>query len=66
MYIAVKEKDNVYIGTSILENNVDSDDSDMVLEDNVPLFKVKGQKNTYVCVAETSLAADLSCCFVGL
>lgn len=48
MFIAVKEKDTVYVGITNMESFADSSVEDMILDENLLVWKIGGHKGWYM------------------
>ena len=59
MVIAVKKDDNVVLGVSICPGCSSMSDKDLSIAENLPFWKVKGEKDCYVCAEDMSYDADL-------
>lgn len=59
MFVAVKNDDRFFIGYSIRDNSIDMDESDLLLEDNIPVWKVRGKKGVLIMCGERDFAAAL-------
>ncbi len=59
MFVAVKNDDRFLIGCSVRDRNINVDESDLLLEDNIPVWKVRGKKGVLVACGECGFAATL-------
>jgi len=59
MYIAIKDKDSVKIGITMADDNIGTHPHDYTLEDNLPIWKIRGQKGCMVAVSSTCFAANI-------
>ena len=59
MIIAVKKEDEIAVGISICDCSADMTEKDLSLADNLPFWKVKGEKDCYVCTDDLSYVTDL-------
>lgn len=59
MFVAVKNDDRFLIGCSVRDGNINVDESDLLLEDNIPVWKVRGKKGVLVACGECGFAATL-------
>lgn len=59
MFVAVKDNDRFLIGCTIRDTLDCMEYSDLVLEDNMPVWKVKGKKNVVVACGEIDFASTL-------
>ena len=59
MVIAKKDKDRVVVGINISDQLSYAAMSSYVLEDNIPFWKVKGEKNCYVFCDNAGFAVNL-------
>lgn len=59
MFVAVKKDDGFLVGYSILDDCINMDESDMVLEDNIPVWKVRGKKGVLVMCGKHDFASTL-------
>ncbi|MGN0814954.1 MAG: hypothetical protein ACI4MH_06960 [Candidatus Coproplasma sp.] len=59
MIVAVKKDDRVVVGISICDDSRDMTPKDLALADNLPLWKVKGEKDCYVCVEYLQYSTDV-------
>lgn len=59
MFVAVKKDDGFLVGCSILDDCINMDESDMVLEDNIPVWKLRGRKGVLVMCGERNFASTL-------
>ena len=59
MIIAVKKEDEIAVGISICDSSSDMTEKDLSLADNLPFWKVKCEKDCYVCTDDLSYATDL-------
>ena len=59
MIIARKSDDRIVVGLTVADSLVDMTDKDLSLADNLPLWKVKGNKDCYVFSEDLTLSTDL-------
>ena len=59
MIIAIKRDGKVVVGISICDCSIDMTESDLALADNLPFWKVKGEKDCYVCTEDLTYSTDL-------
>ena len=59
MIVAIKKEDRVVVGMSICDGSVDMSAKDLALADNLPFWKVKGEKDCYVFATYLVYSADL-------
>lgn len=59
MFVAVKKDDGFLVGYSILDNCINMDESDTLLEDNIPVWKLRGKKGVLVSCNERNFASTL-------
>ena len=59
MILAVKKENEIAVGISICDCSVDMTEKDLSLADNLPFWKVKGEKDCYVCTEDLTYATDL-------
>ena len=59
MFVAVKREDRVVVGITICDTYGDMTEKDLSLPDNIPFWKVKGEKNCYVCTDDINYSSDL-------
>ena len=59
MIVARKKDDRIVVGIITADSLVDMTSKDLVLESNLPFWKVKGVKDCYVFCEDTCFAADL-------
>ena len=59
MFVAVKKDDGFLVGYSILDNCINMDESDTLLEDNIPVWKLRGKKGVLVICKERDFASTL-------
>ena len=59
MIIAIKKEDNISVGISICDCSADMTEKDLALADNLPFWKVKGEKDCYVCTDVLNYATDI-------
>ena len=59
MLIAIKDKDRIVAGLTMANMYVETTENDILLDDNIPFFKVRGNKNCYVLISSACFAADL-------
>ena len=45
MIVAIKKEDRVVVGMSICDGSVDMSSKDLALADNLPFWKVQGEKD---------------------
>lgn len=70
MIAATKRKDKIVIGVTICDNCRNMSTKDLALPDNLPFWKVKGEKACYVCTEDQRYSTDLlrynDCVFKGI
>lgn len=59
MIVAIKKEDKVVVGMTICDSSVDMSSKDLALADNLPFWKVKGEKDCYVFTEALTYSADL-------
>ena len=59
MVVAIKKEDRVVVGLCVTDCLIDMTAKDLSLEENIPFWKVKGEKDCYVCLEDTTLSSDL-------
>ena len=59
MIVAIKKEDKVVVGMSICDGSIDMSSKDLALADNMPFWKVQGEKDCYVCTEDLTYSADL-------
>ena len=59
MIVAIKKEDRVVVGMSICDGSVDMSSKDLALADNLPFWKVKGEKDCYVFTEDLTYSSDL-------
>lgn len=59
MVVAVKKNDRIGVGITVCDSLVDMTNKDLSLEENIPFWKVKGNKDCYVFAEDLTLATDL-------
>ena len=59
MFVAVKKDDGFLVGYSILDNCINMDERDTLLEDNIPVWKLRGRKGVLVSCRERDFASTL-------
>lgn len=59
MIIARKDSDRIVVGSTIADSLIDMTERDLSLSENVPFWKVKGEKNCYVFAEDLTFATDL-------
>ena len=59
MIIAIKKEDKVVVGMSICDGSIDISSKDLALADNMPFWKVQGEKDCYVFTEDLTYSADL-------
>ena len=59
MVIARKDGDRIVVGSTVADTLIDMTDSDLALLENIPFWKVKGEKNCYVFAEDLTFATDL-------
>ena len=59
MIIAKRDDDRIIVAVSIADCSVDMTVSDLVLQDNLPIHKVRGEKDCYICAKSISLDFDI-------
>ena len=59
MIVAIKEEDKVVLGVGITDGSVDMTETDLALDENQPFWKVKGEKDCYVCTEDLTYATEL-------
>lgn len=59
MFVAVKNDDGFLVGYSIRTNSIDMDENDMLMEENIPVWKVRGKKGVLITCGERGFASTL-------
>ena len=59
MILAVKKDDRIVVGINVISSLADMSERDLALSENIPFWKVKGNKDCYVFADTLSFAADL-------
>ena len=59
MVIARKEGDKIVVGSTVADTLIDMTERDLSLLENIPFWKVKGEKNCYVFAEDLTFATDL-------
>ena len=59
MIVAIKKEDRVVVGMSICDGSVDMSSKDLALADNLPFWKVQGEKDCYVFTEDLTYSSDL-------
>ena len=59
MFIGVKDKDRFIVGYSIRDVSVNMDERDLLLEDNYPVWKVRGNKGALIVCSELDFASTM-------
>lgn len=59
MVVAVKKDDRIVVGVTVCDSLIDMTDKDLSLDENIPFWKVKGNKDCYVFSEDLTLATDL-------
>ena len=59
MVVATKRDDKIVVGLSITDSVVDMSEKDLSLQENLPYWKVKGEKDCYVFCEDLCFASDL-------
>ena len=59
MIIARKSGDRIVVGSSVADSLVDMTERDLSLAENIPFWKVKGNKNCYIFAEDLTFATDL-------
>lgn len=59
MVVAIKKDDRVVVGISVGDSLIDMTENDLALYENVPFWKVKGNKNCYVFAEDMKFSTDL-------
>ena len=59
MVIARKEGDRIVVGSTVADTLIDMTERDLSLLENIPFWKVKGEKNCYVFAEDLTFATDL-------
>ena len=59
MIIAVKKDDEIAVAISICDCSINMSEKDLALADNLPFWKVKGEKDCYVGTDDLSYSTDL-------
>ena len=59
MVIARKDGDRIVVGSTVADTLIDMTERDLSLLENIPFWKVKGEKNCYVFAEDLTFATDL-------
>ena len=59
MVIARKDGDRIVVGSTVADSLIDMTERDLSLLENIPFWKVKGEKNCYVFAEDLTFASDL-------
>lgn len=59
MILARKSGDRIAVGLSLADSLVDMMERDLSLAENIPFWKVKGNKNCYIFAEDLTFATDL-------
>ena len=59
MVVARKEGDRIVVGSTVADTLIDMTERDLSLLENIPFWKVKGEKNCYVFAEDLTFATDL-------
>lgn len=59
MIIALKDKEGIYVGVSARNSFIDMNPKDMLLDDNLPIWKIPGHKGWYVVCGKLMTTTDL-------
>lgn len=59
MLIAIKDEGTTYIAQSIADVTAVTSKDDLILDENVPLWKVKGVKRCYAACGSPQISADI-------
>lgn len=59
MIVALKTDDRVLVGITICNNSVGTSDKDLTLDENLPMWKVRGEKNCYVFTDRIDYPTDI-------
>ena len=59
MVVAVKKDNRIVVGVTVCDSLIDMTDKDLSLDENIPFWKVKGNKDCYVFAEDLTLATDL-------
>ena len=59
MVIARKDGDRIVVGLTVADILIDMSERDLSLLENIPFWKVKGEKNCYVFAEDLTFATDL-------
>ena len=59
MIAAVKREDKITVGISICDTSIDMAEKDLVIEENIPFWKVKGEKECYVFASCATYSTEL-------
>ena len=59
MIIAKKSGDRIVVGVTVADSLVNMTERDLSLAENIPFWKVKGNKDCYVFAEDLTLATDL-------
>lgn len=59
MLIARKDGDRIVVGLTVADSFIDMTERDLSILENIPFWKVKGEKNCYVFAEDLTFATDL-------
>ena len=59
MIIAIKKDNEITVGHSICDSSANMTEKDLSLSDNLPFWKVKGEKDCYVVTDDVNRASDI-------
>ena len=59
MVIARKDGDRIVVGLTVADTLIDMTERDLSLIENIPFWKVKGEKKCYVFAEDLTFATDL-------
>ena len=59
MLIAIKDKGTVYIAQNVSDAIADVVEDDLVLDENVPIWKIKGSRHCYAACRSAFMSADV-------
>jgi hypothetical protein len=59
MIIATKKGNDVTVRLSICDSSANMTEKDLALTDNIPLWRVKGEKDCYVCCEDNTYSSDI-------
>ena len=59
MILATKKDNTIFVGISICDCCINMSNKDLSLKDNLPFWKVKGEKDCYVGTQKLTFATDL-------